>query len=61
MFTLFKKSNCDKNKLLQIELSLEHQQKQIDELRELLLALSSQINSLQTELNYQIDRYGKGL
>ena len=50
-----------KNKLLQFELQIEHQQRQIDELRELLLALSSQINYLQTELNYQIDKIGKGL
>lgn len=61
MFKIFKKVDCDKDKLLQIELSLEHQQRQIDELRELLLALSSQINSIQTELNYQIDKIGKGL
>ena len=40
---------------------MEHQQKQIDELRELLLSLSAQINRLETELNYQIDKYGKGL
>jgi len=60
MLKLFKKFNCDK-KILQLELSMEHQQKQIDELRELLLSLSAQINRLETELNYQIDKYGKGL
>lgn len=60
MFKLFKRFDCGK-KILQLELNIEHQQKQIDELRELLLSLSAQINKLETELNYQIDRHGKGL
>lgn len=60
MFSLFKKFNCDK-KLLQLELKVEHIQRQTDELRELVLVLSSNINQLQTELNYQIDKMGRGL
>lgn len=60
MFKLFKKSNCDK-RLLQLELDFEHQQKQLDELRNLLLALSSTLNDVQTQLNWHLDNYEKGL
>jgi uncharacterized coiled-coil protein SlyX len=60
MFNIFKKFNCDK-RLLQLELDIEHQQKQIDELRNLLLALSTSLNEVQTQLNYHIDKIGKSI
>lgn len=60
MFKIFKKFNCTK-KLIQLELDIEHQQKQIDELRSLLLALSTSVNQIQTQLNYHIDKLGKGI
>ena len=60
MFSLFKKFNCHK-KLLQLELDIEHQQNQINELRNLLLALSTSLNEVQTQLNYHIDKFGKGI
>ena len=60
MFNIFKKFNCDK-RLLQLELDIEHQQKQIDELRNLLLALSTSLNEVQTQLNYHIDKFGKSI
>lgn len=60
MFKIFKRFNCNK-KLLQLELDIEHHQKQIDELRSLLLALSTSLNEVQSQLNYYIDRLGKGL
>lgn len=60
MFKIFKKFNCDK-RLLQLELDMEHQQKQIDELRNLLLALSSTLNEVQTQLNWINDKHGKGI
>jgi uncharacterized coiled-coil protein SlyX len=45
-----------------VELKVEAQQKQIDELRGLVLELSKQINSLQIEIDYlSNNRYGKGL
>jgi uncharacterized coiled-coil protein SlyX len=45
-----------------MELKLEAQQKQISELRELVLELSKQINSLQIEIDYlSNNKYGKGL
>jgi hypothetical protein len=43
-------------------LKMENHQKQIDELRELVLILSKEINELRTEVNYLAnERYGKGL
>lgn len=60
MFNIFKKFNCDK-RLLQLELDMEHQQTQIDELRNLLLALSSTLNEVQTQLNWITDKNGKGI
>jgi len=45
-----------------MELKLEAQQKQISELRELVLELSKQINSLQIEINYlSNNKYGKSI
>ena len=48
--------------LYDMELKMEAQQKQINELRELVLQLSKDINSLTIELNYLTnEKYGKGL
>ena len=58
---LFRKEKFDSN-LYDLELKLEAQQKQIDELRQLVLALSKEINSLTIEVNYlSNNKYGKGL
>ena len=48
---LFRKDKFDYN-LYDLQLKVEAQQKQIDELRELILQLSKDINSLQIEVNY---------
>ena len=48
--------------LLDLELKLEHQQKQMDELRVIVLEISKQLNTIQIELNYLSNtKYGKGL
>ncbi len=58
---LFRKEKFDYN-LYDMELKLEAQQKQISELRELVLELSKQINSLQIEINYlSNNKYGKSI
>lgn len=58
---LFRKEKFDSN-LYDMELKLEAQQKQIDELRQLVLELSSQINSLTIEVNYlSNNKYGKSI
>ena len=58
---LFRKDKFDYN-LYDLQLKVDAQQKQISELRELVLELSKQINSLQIELDYlSNNKYGKGL
>jgi uncharacterized coiled-coil protein SlyX len=61
MMHLFRKEKFNSN-LYDMELKIEAQGKQIEELRELVLELSKQINSLQIEIDYlSNNRYGKGL
>lgn len=58
---LFRKDKFNST-LYDMELKLEAQSKQISELRELVLELSKQINSLQIELDYlSNNKYGKSL
>ena len=48
--------------LYDMELKIEAQQKQINELRELVLQLSKEINSLTIEVNYLTnEKYGKSI
>jgi uncharacterized coiled-coil protein SlyX len=62
MFNAFKKKDDLYNRLLDIELKLEHQQRQMDELRDIVLTLSKEINALQIEMNYLSNsKYGKGI
>jgi uncharacterized coiled-coil protein SlyX len=61
MMHLFRKDKFNST-LYDIELKVEAQQKQISELRELVLELSKQINSLQIELDYLSNtKYGKSI
>ena len=58
---LFRKEKFDYN-LYDLQLKVEAQQHQIDELRQLVLQLSKDINSLTIEVNYlSNERYGKGI
>ena len=58
---LFRKDKFNST-LYDLELKLEAQQKQIDELRELVLQLSKDINSLQIEVSYLSNqKYGKSI
>jgi len=61
MMHLFRKDTFNST-LYDMELKLEAQQKQITELRELVLQLSKDINSLTIELNYLTnEKYGKSI
>ena len=63
MFNPFKrrKQQIDSS-IFDLVLKLEHQQKQMDELRAMVLDLSKQVNSLQIEINYlNNSQYGKSL
>jgi uncharacterized coiled-coil protein SlyX len=58
---MFGFDDCTK-KILQLELTIEHQQQQLDDLRKIILELSSQINTLTIELNHLTEsKYGKGI
>jgi hypothetical protein len=58
---MFGFDDCTK-KILQLELTIEHQQLQMDDLRTIVLALSTQIELLQKEIHtLNESRYGKGL
>ena len=57
---LFRKDKFNST-LYDIELKLEAQQRQIDELRQLVLQLSKDINSLQIEVSYLSNNKYKGL
>ena len=63
MLNFFKKRKIKVDStLLDLELKLEHQQKQMDELRAIVLEIGKQLNSLQIEINYLSNtKYGKGL
>jgi hypothetical protein len=62
MFNLFKRKRTIDSSIFDLVLKLEHQQKQMDELRAIVLELSKQVNSLQIEINYLSNsQYGKSL
>ena len=62
MFKLFKRKDKFNSTLYDLELKIESQQKQIGELRVLILELSKDINSLQIEVNYlSNNKYGKSI
>jgi len=61
MMHLFRKETFNST-LYDLELKIEAQQRQIDELRELVLQLSKDINSLTIEVNYLTnEKYGKSI
>ena len=61
MMHLFRREKFNSS-LYDMELKIEAQQKQISELRELVLQLSKEINTLVIEVNYlSNERYGKGI
>jgi uncharacterized coiled-coil protein SlyX len=58
---VFNFNNCSK-KILQLELTIEHQQLQMDELRSIVLSLVNQIDKLQNEIHTLTEmKYGKSI
>jgi hypothetical protein len=58
---MFNINNCSK-KILQLELTIEHQQLQMDELRSIVLSLVTQIDKLQNEIHILTEiKYGKSI
>ena len=61
MFKIFKRKKFNSS-LYDLELKFEAQQRQIDDLRVMILELSKQINTLQIEIDYlNQNKYGKSL
>lgn len=62
MIKLFKRKDKFNSTLYDLELKIESQQRQIDELRVMILEISKQLNSLQIEINYLAEsKYGKSI
>ena len=62
MFNLFKRKSKFNSNIYDLELKMEHQQKQIDEIRTLVLEISKQLNTIEIELNYLSNqKYGKSI
>jgi uncharacterized coiled-coil protein SlyX len=61
MIHLFRKEKFNTS-LYDLELKVESQQKQMDELREMILQISRQLNTIQIELDYLVNnKYGKSI
>ena len=62
MFKLFKRKEKFNSTLYDLQLKIENQQGQLDELREMILQISRQVNSIQIEIDYLVNnRYGKSI
>lgn len=58
---MFGFDDCTK-KILQLELTIEHQQHQMDELRNIVLSLVTEIGKLQNEIHKLTEsKYGKSI
>jgi uncharacterized coiled-coil protein SlyX len=61
MFNIFKRKKFNST-LYDLELKIEAQQGQINELRQMILQISKDVNSIQLELNYLSEKkYGKSI
>lgn len=58
---LFRKEKFNSD-LYNLELKIEAQQKQMDDLRVMILEISKQVNTIQIELDYLVNnKYGKSI
>lgn len=61
MFKLFKRRKFDST-LYDLELKIENQQGQMNELREMILQISREVNTIRIELDYLVNnKYGKSI
>lgn len=61
MFNIFKRKKFNST-LYDLELKIANQQEQINELRTMILQISRDVNSIQLELNYIMEKkYGKSI
>ena len=61
MFKLFKRRKFDST-LYDLELKISNQQGQMDELRQMILQISREVNTIRIELDYLVNnKYGKSI
>lgn len=61
MFNIFKRKKFNST-LYDLELKVANQQEQLNELRQMILQISRDVNSIQLELNYIMEKkYGKSI
>jgi uncharacterized coiled-coil protein SlyX len=61
MFNIFKRKKFDSS-LYDLEMKIANQQEQLNELRQMILQISRDVNSIQLELNYlSNNKYGKSI
>ena len=58
---MFKDNNEVKNRLLDLELKIEVQEREVSELKSMMLELSLMIHNMQTQLNNLLDKQQKSL
>ena len=58
---MFGENNEVKNRMLDLELKMETTQRELSELKSLVLELSIMVNKMQTQLNILLDKQPKGL
>jgi uncharacterized coiled-coil protein SlyX len=58
---MFKDNNEVKKRLLDLELKIEHQEKDLSELKSLMVQLSLMVNNMQTQINHLISKEQKSL
>lgn len=58
---MFGDNNKVKNRLLDLELKIEVQERELSELKSILLELSLMIHNMQTQINNLLDKQPKGL
>lgn len=58
---MFGENNEVKNRMLDLELKMETSQRELSELKSLVLELSIMVNKMQTQLNILLDKQPKGL
>ena len=61
MFNIFKRRKFNAS-LYDLELKLENQQGQMDELRQMILQISREVNTIRIEVDYLVNnKYGKSI
>ena len=62
MFNIFKRKDKFNSSLYDLELKLENQQGQMDELRQMILQISRELNTIRIEVDYLVNnKYGKSI